>query len=150
MSGDLVAAVNDNHRAAFRSLAASIPGGEVRDVGSITVASAGFAAPIYNQAFIFDPPAEAEVRAAVEWLRDREIPFWITPTDTASETVAAIAPALELERVGDMPGMVRDSLTAIPDAGGPATVTEVSDQSDLEDLISVAASVFGTPQRIAE
>lgn len=150
MTRDLVAAVNENHREAFRSLAASIPGGDVQAFGSITVASAGFPAPIYNQAFIFEPPAERAVREAVDWLSDRDIPFWITPTDDALEPVAAVASDLDIARIGEMPGMVRDSLTGIPDPETPATITEVSDRTALDEFITVATSVFGTPKGVAE
>lgn len=95
MTRDLVGTVNDNLRTAFVRLADNVSSGEVRQFGSITVASAGLPLPVYNRAFIFDPPPRDEVAKVVEWLTKLDVPFWITAREAVADTVGDIAANLE-------------------------------------------------------
>lgn len=148
---NLVADANDNYRRAFLRLPANMPNGVTREFGPLAAGLSGLPFPVYNRSFVFDPPARNELAAAVAWLAEHDIPFWVTITDTILDDIEHIAADVGLRRSGEShPGMVRPSLDDIPPHESRADIAEVTEAAELADFITVAAAVFGIPRDVLE
>lgn len=155
MTRDLVADVNDNLASAFVTLADNVPGGETRQFGPLTGASAGVPARTYNRVFVFDRPSRDDLAAAVAWLADRDVPSAVSVAEPVIDDVEPLAADVGLVRCGNdwpesMPGMAMDSPDEIPPNETKADIVEVTTPDELDAFITVVASVFGTPLEIAE
>lgn len=143
MTRDLVTAANENLRSAFCTLADEAPAGEFRQFGPLTAACAGVPAPVFIRVFVFDVPPVGELSAAVAWLSERDVPFWVTVTEPGVE---AVTPHLaDLETAVAQPGMAMASLDEIPPPDSVADIAEVTDPDEREDFSAVTASAFGWP-----
>lgn len=142
MTRDLVSDVNENLRTAFGTLAAEITASESRQFGSVTAVSAGVPAPIFNRVFVFDPPPIDELSAAVAWMSEREVPFWLTVSEPAVEKVANHLADLGLAKATEQPGMAMASLDEIPTPDASVDIAEVTDLDEREDFSAVTASAF--------
>ncbi len=116
MTRDLAAAANDNLRNTFVTMAEAVQSGECREFGPLVAASAGVPVPVFNRVFVFDAPAFDDLSAAVDWLTGREVPFWVTATGPAVETVENHRPDLDrdLVKATEQPGMAMAPLGEIP------------------------------------
>ena len=120
VAGDLVTAVNENLWRAFATVAAETPAGESRRFGPLTAASAGVPEPLFNRVFVFDVPPIDELSAAVAWMAERDVPFWVTvaepvveEAEPVVEDVATHLADLDLEKTVEQPGMAMASLDEI-------------------------------------
>lgn len=150
MTGDLATEANDNLRRAFATLAEDAPAGVVRQFGALPAASAGLPAPIYNRVFVFESPPRDELSAAVTWMFERDVPFWVTVTDPVVEAVKHHLADLGLTKATEQPGMAMAPLDELPARDSVADIVEVTDRNKLDDFSRVAAAVFGTPLDVAE
>jgi GNAT superfamily N-acetyltransferase len=142
---EVVPAAHENLRTAFERLASNADGGAVRRVGAVTAAAVGVPVPLFNRAFVFEPPSQEALADAVEWLGAREDPFLVTVPAPVAEDVAPRLRELGLERAGSQPGMALAALedVAVPDA--PATIREVTGREDREAFTTVTTDAFGLP-----
>ena len=147
---DPVADANENLRRAFGILAEEARSGEFRQFGPLTVASAGVQAPLFNRVFVFDVPPVGELSAAVAWMADRDVPFWVTATDPAVEVVERHRADLDLVKAGEQPGMALAPLDEISPVDSAAEVTEVADPDEREEFSTVTASAFDWPRDVVE
>ncbi|WP_435348558.1 GNAT family N-acetyltransferase [Haloarchaeobius sp. HRN-SO-5] len=145
---DIVAAANENLRRAFGMLAAEARSGESRQFGPLTVAAAGVPAPIFNRVFVFDVPPVGELSAAVAWLAERDVPFWVTVTDPAVEAVETHRADLDLVKAAEQPGMAMAPLDEIPPRDPVAEFAEVTDPAERDEFSTVTASAFGWPRDV--
>lgn len=150
MARDLVTVSNENLRRSFVTLAEETPSGEVRQFGPLVAPSAGLEAPLYNRVFVFEPPPRADVSAAVAWMVERDVPFWVTVSESVVEAIDGHLDDLGLVKIAEQPGMAMASLDGIPPRNSIAELVEVTDPDELDDFVPVAASAFETPLAIAE
>ncbi|WP_290815388.1 GNAT family N-acetyltransferase [Halovivax sp.] len=150
MTGELVTAGNRNLRRAFCTLAAETPAGESRRFGPLTAACAGVRAPLFNRVFVFDAPPTDELSAAVAWMAERDVPFWVTVAEPVVEDVAIHLADLDLVQTVEQPGMAMASLDEIPSRDSVAEIAEVTDPDEREDFSTVTASAFGWPPDVVE
>lgn len=147
---DLLTDSNENLRRAFGILADAVPHGEARQCGPLTVASAGVPVPIFNRIFAFDPPPINDLSAAVAWMTERDLPFWLTVTEPAVEIVQDHRADLDLVKAAEQPGMAMSSLDEIPPRDSIAEITEVTGPDERDDFSTVTASAFELPIAVAE
>lgn len=150
MDGDLVAAANENLETAFLELAADAPDGATREFGPIAAGTAGLPIPIYNRVFVFDAPPREEVAAAVAWMEKRDLPYWVTVPEPVVEPDERLMNDLGLVKANTLSGMVMPTLDTIPSNESAATISEVTTRDELDEFVAVAASVFETPEDVAE
>lgn len=150
MSRDLVAAANDNLRSVFFGLAENTPNGATRRFGSLVASSSGLPLPIYNRVFVFDDPPRDDLAAAVRWLEERDLPYWVTVVEPVVESVEQLTDDLGLVPSHTQPGMAMHTLDTIPSNLSDAAIAEVTSRDELHDFVQVAASVFETPVDVAE
>jgi GNAT superfamily N-acetyltransferase len=150
MTHDLATDANENLRRAFVTLAEEAPLGEARQFGPLAAASVGLPVPFYNRVFIFESPPADELSAAVAWMSERNVPFWVTVTEPVVEAIKEHLADLNLVKATEQPGMAMASLDEIPPRNSAADIAEVTDPDELDDFNRVAASVFRTPLDVAE
>lgn len=145
MSFDLRAAERQNHLDAYISLAKSRDG-EVRQFGPITAISTGIPHPEFNRVFVFESPAHDDFTTAMEWVESRNVPFWLTTTESTSQLIEDLATDHNFRKINQThPGMVLESLAEIPSQDSDVDIIEVTDSTGLEDFISVFSTVFDVP-----
>lgn len=153
MGRDLVADVNGNFRTTGVRLARYNPDGEARRFGSLTAAATGIPAAYFNRIFVFDPPPQEELAAAVAWMTERDDPFFVTVTGEVLDAVEDIADDFGFERIDQVnwtsddrqPGMALPSLAEIPQTQPVAAISEVTDSAGFEDFVTSVATVFEAP-----
>lgn len=150
MASNHVARLNAHGRTALSKLADHVPDAEVERFGRLTAVWTGVPVPIYNQVFTFDAPAREELEAAVAWMADRDVPFWVTVTKPLVGDVGDQVTEFDLVKAEDVnPGMVMPSLAEIPPNETVADITEVTDSDMLDEFIKIIATVFEAPEEIA-
>lgn len=150
-TGNLVADANDNLQTAFVRLADYNPLGESQQFGGLTAVFSGVPIPLFNRIFVFDIPPYDDLAAAVAWMTEKEMPFWVTVSDPIIDAVDDLTGDLDLMRLDNPePGMTLDSLDEIPPNESIADIDVVTDPDELHDWITVAAPVFEIPQDTAE
>lgn len=143
---NLVTDANDNLETAFEGLADHSPRGASRQFGSITAASSGIDVPLFNRIFVFESPSRGSLTAAVEWMTDRDVPFWVTATTPLVDAVGALAADLGLRRTDEsQPGMALTDLDGIPSNESTVEITAVEDPAGLDDWLDITGQVFGLP-----
>ena len=147
---DLITAANENLRSAFGTLAAEAQSGELRQFGPLTAACAGVPAPLFNRIFVFDTPPIGELSAAVAWMAERDVPFWVTVTESAVEVVESNRADLGLVKAVEQPGMAMASLDEIPPQDSVAEITEVTDPDERDEFSTVTAWAFEMPLDVVE
>lgn len=102
-------------------------------VGGITLASLGWANPMSNMGFTFEPPSSGELEDVVQWIRDQEVPFWLNVADDALSTIEGLADNHGLSTI-DMvlSGMLRPTLDELPNVDTVAEVSKVSTSDDVQ------------------
>lgn len=145
MTRDFVDDVNNNLQAFIVRLADLVSDGAVRQFGPIEAATCGVEYPVYNRILAFEPPPREQLGAAVAWLEERDLPFYVTMTETVADAVDDMVGDLGLEPADKDPGMVLASLDEIPTRETAAEFSEVTDTEELEDFITAATAVFDVP-----
>lgn len=146
----LVTDANDNLRCAFRTLAEKAPTGEFRQFGPLTAACAEVPAPIFNRIFVFDAPPNNELSAAVTWMSERDVPFWVTVTEPVVEKVTNHLADLDFVKAAEQPGMAMTSLDAIPPRDSVVEIAAVTGSDERDEFSTVTASVFGWSPDVVE
>ena len=146
---DLVTDANENLRRAFGILADEAQSGKSRQFGPLTVASAGVPTPFFNRVFAFEAPPSSELSAAVAWMAERDVPFWVTVTEPAAEVVENHRSDLDLVKAAEQPGMAMAPLDEIPPRDSVAEIAEVTDPDEREEFSTVTASAFEMPLDVA-
>lgn len=152
-ASDLVTDANENLRRALGILAEEARSGEVRQFGSLVATCTGVPVPLFNRVFVFDAPPPDELSAAVTWLSEREVPFWVTVTEPVVEAVTNHLADLDLVKATEQPGMAMASLDEIPPPDSVAEIAEIAEVTDPDEraeFSTVTASVFGLPQDVVE
>lgn len=150
MTRDLAAEVNANLREAIATLADHVPAGETRQFGPLTAVASGLPVPLFNRVFVFDRARREEFAAAVSWLADREVPFWVTVADPAVADVEAVAADLGLVAPDrPQPGMALPSLDELERPAVDADVSLATDEADLEAFAAITAAAFDIPPDVA-
>jgi ribosomal protein S18 acetylase RimI-like enzyme len=147
---DLVTDANENLRRSFDILAEEAQSGESRQFGPLTVASVEIPAPMSNRVFVFDAPPIGELSAAVAWMAERDVPFWVTVIEPAVEVVENHRADLDLVKVAEQPGMAMASLDEIPPRDSVAGPAEVTDPHERNEVDTVMTSAFEIPPDVAE
>ena len=150
MTRDLVTDANENLRSAFGTLADEAQTGEFRQFGPLTAACAGVPAPLFNRVFVFDAAPIGELSAAVTWMSERDVPFWVTVTEPVVEDVTNHFTDLDLVKAAEQPGMAMASLDEIPPPDSVADIAEVTDPDERDDFSTVTASAFEMPLDVVE
>lgn len=150
MSQDIAQDINDNLRIGIEELTEYVSGGQTREFGSIIAASSGLPIPILNRVFVFETPAAEKLKAAVRWMNDLEVPYWVTAVETIVGTVEDMAADLGLVKANTQPGMAMKSLDTVPQAMSPATITEINTAEELDDFSRVSSAVFEMPEDVAK
>lgn len=139
--------VNDNWRGGLEAMAEHVATGASRRFGSVAAASTGVPIPLFNQAFVFRAPDPDDLSAAVSWMFDRAVPFWVTVPAPLVHEVERLADRVGLVlSEGSMPGMALaplQDLAAVPAAA--ADIVPVIDGEQLEHVAVVTAEAFGAP-----
>lgn len=151
MPRKLVDPSNRNLRTAFEKLADHSPSGERRQFGSVRLAFSGIPVPIYNRAFVFEDPSPDQLKSAVSWLTQQDVPFWVTVPDSVKNEVDGIFSDMDLakaERVD--PGMAIEIPDSIPANETAVEIDTVADEEELADIARISATVFDTPLELAE
>lgn len=147
---DLVADANENLRRAFGVLAEEARDGESGRFGPLAAACAGVPAPVFNRAFAFESPPADELSAAVAWLAERGVPFWVTAADPAVGVVENRRDDLDLAKAAEQPGMAMAPLDGIRPGDSVAGIAEVTDPDEREAFSTVTASAFGWPPEVVD
>ncbi|NHN47969.1 hypothetical protein G9464_10215 [Halostella sp. JP-L12] len=137
MTRDLVTDANENLRSAFGTLADEAQAGELRQFGPLTAACTGVPVPIFNRVFVFDAPPAGELSAAVAWMIEREVPFWVTVTEPVVEDVADQLADLDLVKAGEQPGMAIGSLGEIRPPDSAVDIAAVTGPDGRDDFSAV-------------
>lgn len=150
MGRHLAADANDNLRRTFETLAEELDAGDSRQFGPLLAVSAGVPVPLFNRVFVFERPPVDELAAAVDWMAQRAVPFWVTATDAVAEEVEDTLAGLDHEFVPgvEQPGMAIAPLDDLPPPDSAAEFAEVSSPTELDDFTGVAASVFEIPLEV--
>lgn len=145
MSFDFRAAERQNYLDSYITLTNSRDG-EVRQFGPITAISTGIPHTEYNRVFVFEPPSHDDFTAAMGWVETRDVPFWLTTTETTSPLIEDLAGEHGFRKINRTnPGMVLESLAEIPPQDSDVDIIEVTDSTGLEDFITVFSAVFDVP-----
>ncbi len=139
---DFVTDANENLRSAVGTLADEAQTGQVRQFGPLTAACAGVPAPIFNRVFVFDTPPISKLSAAVAWMAERDVPFWVTVTEPVVEEVTNHRADLDLVTAAEQPGIAMASLDEIPSRDSVAEIAAVTDPDERDAFSTVTASAF--------
>lgn len=143
-------AVHRNHEEAIALLAEQLPAGDTAQFGSITAATSGVPMALFNRVFVFEEPAPDDLEAAIGWMLDQDVPFWVTVAETALDGLQDIAPDIDLVSLDTtLPGMRYAPLTDVPDPQTDLQLERVTDESGLNDFAEVAAGAFDVPIELA-
>jgi GNAT superfamily N-acetyltransferase len=146
MDSNHAAKVNANYRSAFSKLVGHIPEGEVATFGPLTAVSAGIPAPIFNQIFTFDSPTPENLKAAISWMTQRDVPFWVTVPEPLVSDVGGQLAEFDLAETEQVhPGMLMPSLAELSTNETVADITEVTDSDLLDEFIESFVSGFEVP-----
>ena len=128
-----------------------VDGGETRQFGTVAATSVGAPMPLFNQAFVFGDPVIADVEPAVAWLRERDVPFWVTTPGHLAGGMAAHAGRLGLTSdVDSMPGMVLRSLDRLePEVPSDLELVAATRPDQLDIVAAATADGFGAPIELA-
>lgn len=143
----VLAHVNDNWVAWLEAVTDHIGAGASRRFGSVAAASAGVPIPLFNQTFVFQKPDPDDLAAAVSWMSERAVPFWVTVPAALVGQVDQLADELGLVlSEGSMPGMALSPLQDRVEAPSSAVkIVPVTNPGQLEDVAVVTAEAFGAP-----
>lgn len=151
MAGNPAIAANSNYQRSLTGLAADLPEGETDYFGPLTAVASGIPSPTYNRVFVFEPPHRDDFATAVTWVAEHHVPFRVTTTESALADVEALADQVGLVRSNDSnPGMVLRSLDDSPSNESEADIIEVTTAEELDEFVTVAATVFGMPLEVSK
>lgn len=144
---EIVARSDANFAEAFRILARSIDGGEIRDVGGIAVVATGLPVAAFNVAFITRPLASpaAQLQDAVSYFKARDLPFVIRFFGRVEPAAEEAARSLGLSPAESEPGMALLNEIPCPPPLDALTIVVARDQRTLDHHAAVLASGFGMP-----
>lgn len=133
-------------------MADHVAGGDSHTFGAIRCCSVGVPIPLFNQAFVFEEPPVDDLISAVNWLSQRNVPFWVTAPEAVAGAVGEMAEAAGLVfSGGTMPGMALALLGDVPaGATDPADTQLVTDPALFADVAIVTAEAFGAPLEAAQ
>ena len=149
MTRDLTTDLNENLRRTIDKLAEAATLGDSRQFGPVTASSAGVPVPLFNRVFVFDDPPPDDLSAAVGWMAERDVPFWVTVTDTVVEGITNHLADLDLVKAGEEPCMAMATLDEVPPRDSVVDISEVSAPDEVEDCSTVSApAAFATPKDV--
>lgn len=135
--------VSQNLRITFEALAEHSPEGAYETFGPLNAVSAGVPTPTFNRVFVFDQFEKPELMAAIDWFRNQDDPFWVTGVRFLAEEIESALSDLGYEKSeNSQPGMAFRLSSDLPAPDTDATVEPVTNESDLDDWVTVAESVF--------
>ena len=122
-SGDVIAQAHRNYVGSYRKLAEHLPGGEVRESGSLVAFVTGLRMALFNGCVIIGPvPADA-VRDALGWVNGHGLPLQVAIVEELLPGLEEVLGASGLLRTATWPGMILDPVPP-PPAPAPAVSVE--------------------------
>lgn len=135
--------VGQNLRITFETLAKHSPEGGYEHFGPVKAVSAGVPTPTFNRVFVFDPFEKQELRAAIDWFKNRDDPFWVTGERAVEPDIESALTDRSYEKSENrQPGMALDLSADLPAPETDAVIELVTNQSELAEWVTVAESVF--------
>lgn len=150
MTEDVEEAIKNHIKTVGASFAEHAPNGAVREFGPVMAGSLGVPIPSFNRITIMEPTSPKNLREALAWMREREVPFQVSAAEDVVEVVEGYDSDPELVSADESPGMVLSPLSDLSSSESIAEITKVTEESDLSDFISVFVSTFGVPEDMAE
>jgi GNAT superfamily N-acetyltransferase len=143
---ELVVAANLSFRGSFAKLAQHSAGGEVRETDGVFAFVTGLPIPLFNGCVVAAPATAAEIGAALEWVRERGLPFRVWIDEERAPGAAEIALARGLRREPQTyPGMVLYPVPEAPPWPPGVTVAPVG-EADLAEHHAVRIASGLTPE----
>jgi GNAT superfamily N-acetyltransferase len=147
-----LAVVADRNLASTWATLGRAMGGDVVEVGSITLVATGLPIAFFNGAFLRAPTAEPEhlVSEALQFFRERHLPWLLWVRETVSTRMLDAGRAAGLRDAGGPPAM---GLMPVPQ--GPAAPTELdvrtaTTEEELKDHAAMLRDGFGMPQEFVD
>jgi ribosomal protein S18 acetylase RimI-like enzyme len=147
--------VADNLRESFRVIASSRQAGEVRELGGVSIASAGAAFQMFNTAFLSSPVAsevELEQRImtpAVHFqARGLEWSYWVCHGWLASKPnrrARKMFERLGMRQAADFPGMIAEAVAPPVRALPELAIRRVDGGSTRDAFCGIGATCFHVP-----
>jgi GNAT superfamily N-acetyltransferase len=142
---------HDNMHDWLRVAAGQVPGAVIHRADGVGLYATGLPAPLFNQIVTDDEAEPAEVAAAVQILRDRQVPFCAVLRRDADERLRPLMTelALALDR-GVLPGMALHPMpTDLATSARGLEIEVVRDARSLREHALVAAHAFGIREDVA-
>lgn len=149
MTQDLEEAIKNHAKTVGASFAHHAPNGSIREFGPVMAGSLGVPIPSFNRIAIMEPTAPENLREALAWMREREVPFQVSAAEEVVEVVETYDTDPELVQADEAPGMALSPLSDLPPSESIAEISKVTGDADLSDFISVFVDTFGMPEDIA-
>ncbi len=147
--------VADNLRESFRTIAASRPAGEVRELRGVSIASAGVTFQMFNAAFLSAPVStemELEQRILTSSLhfqaRNQEWSYWVCDdwlTPKPRKRALKIFQRLGLRHAVNLPGMVADPMMPAAKPLPEIEIRRVADASTRHAFCGIGSVCFNVP-----
>ncbi|MGH9658049.1 MAG: GNAT family N-acetyltransferase [Bryobacteraceae bacterium] len=149
-------AVEQNLRESFRVLASDRPSADVRDVGGVTIASAGVAFQMFNAAFLALPvqgeavELERRIATAAVHFRARGLDwsFWVCDDMVerrARRKMESIFSSQGMHKSVELPGMAADELAPARNALPPLEIRRVADEPTRLAFCDIGSVCFHVP-----
>jgi GNAT superfamily N-acetyltransferase len=143
---ELVDLANENFLASFAKLAEHGAAGEVREFRRVFAVATGHPVSLFNGCVVPKAATPAQLEGALEWVRDRRVPYraWIAET-----VVGELGAVLEHARLGrdrvPYPNMVLHPVPEPPSPSAGVTVAQVG----RDDFVDTSVEL-GLPRELAE
>lgn len=131
----------------FRMAAQLLPRASQATYGTIPVVITGVPAPFFNGAWVLEPPAEGDLEAALQHLRDSGMPFIVHVRSDLPDHERALAP-LGLEAGGLLPCFAL-APRPIPPAPDGLELRRVG-PDEWDEFLVTTATGFGMPLPMVE
>lgn len=148
---ELGRAVDSNIASIWASLGRSM-GGEVADVGTMTLVATGLPLAFFNGAFLratTDQPDHL-VAAATEFFGERKVPWLLWVRDGVSPATLEAGRSAGLRDVGGPPAMGLLPIPPAPPLPAGLTIEIATSEATLRDHASMLRDGFGMPQEVVD
>lgn len=147
---NLEEAIKSHAKTVGATFADHAPNGAIRRFGPVMAGSLGVSIPSFNRIAIMEAASPENLREALAWMGEREVPFQVSVAEDVVEVVESYDSDEELVWVDESPGMVLSPLADFPSGETDAEIAEVTSETDLADFVTVFVESFGVPEDIAK
>ena len=140
MTGEIdwrIQAADRNFAASYEKLVGTRPGSELRRYGATVAFDSRIPIRIFNGVAVLEPATTRDLRTALAWIRDRDIPFsvWVREDLVASVGKTLLEAGVAPIEDGGEPVMGMRPPAEVPDPPAGVSIREVVDEGTLEDHI---------------